>query len=257
VRLDPFRIQLLTVSLDSQLVLTLVGLVVAGLVVRQAARQEGLGLGAGHWWDLLVTAVIGGRVAWVITHADYYLRQPLQILGLLDGGLHPVGLAVGAVVWLRRFGRAGEAGSWRPVADLAAVGVLTASLFDRVGCALTTCGTGPASGLPWAVLRGDTWHAPLALAQVIILAAGLMVAAETLRVRGAACIAMLAASGLVEAVAYWAGRPSAESAVALAILAAAYTWSRWCARASAGAAGSDVGVAEADAAHPDDGARAR
>ena len=84
MRLDPFRIQILTLSLDSQIVLTLVGLVVAGLVVRQAARHEGLGVSAGHWWDLVFAAVVGARLVWVITHAGYYLRQPLQAVVVLE-----------------------------------------------------------------------------------------------------------------------------------------------------------------------------
>jgi prolipoprotein diacylglyceryltransferase len=246
VRLDPFRIQILTLSLDSQIVLTVVGLAVAGLVLRRAARQAGLDLGAAHWWDLVFYAAIGGRLVWVVTHAEYYLRQPLQIAGLLDGGLHPVGLAIGAAVWVWRLSRGGGAPSrragdgppWRAVVDLIAIGFLTAYLFERVGCALTTCGTGPLSDAPWAILRGDEWRTPLALEQVVILAVGLVVAAETVHVRGAACITMLIASVLVEAVAFSAGRASVEHALALGVLAATYASIAWCVKAVA-AKGAD------------------
>jgi hypothetical protein len=233
VRLDPLRVQILTLSLDSQTVLTIVGLVIAGLMLRQAARQAGAGLSAGHWWDLVFAAVVGARLVWVITHAEYFLRQPLQVVVILDGGLSATGLALGAVYWVWRLSRADDAPPWRSVVDLIAIGVLTTGLFERVGCALTTCGTGPTSALPWAILRGDAWHAPLALAQVIVLAVGLMVAAETLRMRGVAFVTILGALALAEVVAVWAGRPSADSAVALGILAAIYAVGVWYQMASA------------------------
>ena len=222
MRLDPFRVQILTLSLDSQMVMTLVGLVIAGLVLRKAARQEGFDLSAGVWWDMVIAAVVGGRLLWVVTHAEYYLRQPLQVVVFTDGGLHPVGLVVGAGYWVWRFIRSGDAPPWRSVVDLLAIGILTTCLFERAGCALMTCGTGPVSDLPWAILRGDTWHAPLALEQVIILAAALIVAVQAVRVRGVAFATMLAALVLAEMIAVVAGRLSVEGLVALAALALMY-----------------------------------
>jgi hypothetical protein len=119
---------------------------------------------------------------------------------------------------------------------------------DRVGCALTTCGTGPMSEHPWAVLRGNEWRAPLALAQVIVLAVALTVAAETFRMRGATFVTMLAGLVLAEVVAVPAGRTSAESAVALGVLAVSYA-SSW---------GYSRVAAVKDAGHPgNNGARAR
>ncbi|WP_291990719.1 prolipoprotein diacylglyceryl transferase family protein [Luteitalea sp.] len=233
MRLDPFRIQILTLSLDSQIVLTLVGLVIAGVVFRQSARQAGFGLSTSHWWDLVFAAVVGGRLIWVVTHAEYYLRQPLQIVVILDGGLHAVGLALGAACWSWRFSRTGDAPPWRSVVDLVAIGILTTYLFERVGCALTTCGTGPASELPWAILRGDEWHTPMALEQVIVLAVVLIVAAETLRVRGAVFITILAAFTLAEGIAFVDGRPSVEGLVALAALLMMYLLTSWYRPASA------------------------
>jgi prolipoprotein diacylglyceryltransferase len=129
VRLDPFRIQILTLSLDSQVVLLILGLFVAGLVVRQAARQAEINLGAGHWWDLVFTAVVGGRLVWVVAHADYYLRQPLQIVVILDGGVHATGLVLGAAYGTWRLASGDTTVPWRRVADLLALGVLTTFLF--------------------------------------------------------------------------------------------------------------------------------
>jgi prolipoprotein diacylglyceryltransferase len=223
VRLDPFRIQVLTVSLDSQIVLTVFGLVVAGLLVRKAARQQGLDVSVGDWWDLVLYAVVGGRLLWVVGHPAYYLRQPLQSLVILDGGLSTAGLALGAAYWVwrhwRAVGPATDTPSWRRVVDLVAVGVLTALLFERAGCALTTCGAGPASDLPWAMLRGDGWQMPLALEQVGVLAVALAVSTETLGRRGAAFATMLVALTLVALVELLAGRPVMEPVLVLGVLA--------------------------------------
>jgi prolipoprotein diacylglyceryltransferase len=217
VRLDPFRIQVLTVSLDSQVVLTLVGLVVASVVFRQSARQQGLDLRAGDWWDLIFASVVGARLAWIVTHAEYYLRQPLQAVVVLDGGLHTIGLALGAAYWVWRHSQTQSPPRQR-VVDLVAIGVLTTFLFERAGCALTTCGTGPASELPWAILRGDQWYAPMALEQVVVLAVALIASVETLRIRGAAFAIALGALFLAETIAFLSGRPSVVDVVALTVL---------------------------------------
>lgn len=214
MRLDPFRVQFMTVSLDSQAVLTLVGLVVAGVVFHRAARQEGVALSAGDWWDLVFASVVGGRLTWIVTHAEYYVRQPLQVVVVLDGGLHLIGLALGAACWVWRHSQTDDL-PWRRVVDVVAIGVLTTFLFERTGCALTTCGTGPASELAWAILRGGQWYAPLALAQVGVLAVALIASVDGLRRRGAAFAIALGALLLVEAIAFLSGRPSMDGVVAL------------------------------------------
>lgn len=235
---DPFRIQLLTLSLDSQAVLTVVGLVVTAFVFRLAARRLALDLRAGHWWDLVTVSVVGARLLWVVTHADYYLRQPLQVVVIVDGGLHPLGLALGAAYWVWRLGRAddrsGDSTPWRLAADLVAVGTLTTFLFERAGCALTTCGAGSASVLPWALQRGAEWREPVALEQVVVLAVALAVSVEALRVRGAAFAMALVALALIELVALAAGSFSLEWMLVLgaALLIYVGIWSCQSSRAS-------------------------
>ena len=226
MRLDPFRIQVLTVSLDSQVVLTLVGLVVASVVFRQAARQQGLDLRAGDWWDLIFASVVGGRLAWIVTHAEYYLRQPVQAVVVLDGGLRTIGLALGAAYWVWRHSHT-QRPPWQRVVDLIAIGVLTTFLFEMAGCALTTCGTGPASELPWAIRRGDQWYAPMALEQVGVLAVALIASVEMLRIRGGPFTISVVACFLVESIALSVGRSTGESVLALAALVTMYGSAWW------------------------------
>lgn len=198
---DPLRIQLLTLSLDSRAVLTVLGLVTAAIVFRVAARRVAVDLGAGHWWDLVTVSIVGARLLGVASHADYYLRQPLQVVVIVDRGLQPLGLAFGAAYGVWRLGRPGDGASWRLVADLVTVGTLTTFLYEWTGCALTSCGAGPASLLPWALQRGAEWREPVALARIVVLALALAVSVELLRARGAAFATVLLALALAELLA--------------------------------------------------------
>lgn len=219
---DPFRITFLTLALDSQAVLVVAGLVVAGFVFRLAARREGLDQRAGDWWDLVVAAIVGGRLLWVATHLDYYLRGPLQIVVIVDGGLHPVGLVLGAAYAVRGLWRRAPATSWRVVVDLVALGTVVVVLAERAGCALTTCGAGPLADLPWALRRGEEWRQPLALYQLIVLAVGLLVMAELREVPGLAFGIALVALSLVELIVLALGGRSADVLLALGVALALY-----------------------------------
>lgn len=220
VPVDPFRVQFLTVTLDSQVVLTLVGLVAAGFIVQLAARGAGVAdVGVGTWWDVVTTAVIGARALWVLLHLDYYLRGPLQALVITDGGLHPAGLVLGAAYGVWRLASAGgdDRRPWRSVLELVALGVLVTFLVERAGCALTTCGGGPPTDVAWALRRGDELRQPLALYQAVILAGALLLATEVPRLAGRTFPLALGALALVEVVGLaWGGR-GAESLVALVL----------------------------------------
>ena len=205
---DPFRIQFLTVALDSQVVLTAVGLLVAGLAFGLAARRAGLpDLSAGAWWDVVTWAIVGGRALWVILHFDYYLRGPLQALVFTDGGLHPVGLVLGAGYAIWRLARQQPGGTRRQILECAAVAVLVTFLFERAGCALTTCGGGLPTDAPWALQRGDELRQPVALVQTIVLAGALLLATEVPRIAGRAFPVTVVALILVEILEVaWAGQ---------------------------------------------------
>ena len=219
---DPFRIQLLTITLDSQVVLTIVGVAASGVVFSLAARRMGAAVGAGTWWDLVTAAVVGARVVWVVTHLDYYLRGPLQVVVILDGGLSPVGLVLGMAygLWRLRGHRPGGP-AWRVLVELAALATVVAFLVERAGCALTTCGGGPLTDAVWALRRGDELRQPLALAQVAILATALLWATAGRRPKGSIFSVAWAALAAAEVLALWAGR-GGEPLIALGMAMALY-----------------------------------
>lgn len=220
--LDPFRVQLLTLTFDSQAVLALIGVAVAGYVFRLAARRARFDLGASDWWDLAVAAVIGGRVVWVAMHLDYYLRGPLQVLVIIDGGLDPVGLVLGAAYAVRGLRRRTPGAGWQTLIAPVALAVLTFVLVERAGCALTTCGGGAPTDLPWALRRGDEWRQPLALYQAVIIAGALLLAVEWRGLAGRAFALALVALSLVELMGLLVGRGSPTGLLALGVASVLY-----------------------------------
>lgn len=166
---DPLRLQFLTVSLDSEIVLALVGILVAGLVARDGARR--LGLAPADGWDVALDvaqwSVLGARLGWVLTHIGYYARAPVQVVAIGDGGLV---FATGALAAVWQLGRLRVRLGWT-AADLARVGapaIAAALLLDRVGCALTACGTGLPTSAPWALVRSGVAVHPVGLYGVVI-----------------------------------------------------------------------------------------
>ena len=219
---DPFRVTFLTITLDSQAVLAVLGLVVAGLMLRLAARRDGLELRASDWWDIVTAAVIGGRLLWVATHLDYYLHGPLQVVVIVDGGLDPIGLVLGAAYAIRGLRKRAPAAPLATLLGPVAVAVVAAFIFERAGCSLTTCGAGPLTDLPWALRRGDEWRQPLALYQLVVLAVALLMMTELRQLTRSTFAIALVAVGLNELIALALGGRSWEALLALVVAALLY-----------------------------------
>jgi phosphatidylglycerol:prolipoprotein diacylglycerol transferase len=99
---------------------------------------------------LLVSAIVGARGLFVLTHAAEYARDLLAILRLWEGGLMLYGgyflSIIAGIVYLRRAGLP----VWR-VADAAAPSMALGIGLGRVGCYLNGCCYGLPSHLPWSV----------------------------------------------------------------------------------------------------------
>jgi len=99
---------------------------------------------------LLVLAIVGGRVLFVLTHWDDYKSDPLGIVRLWEGGLMLYGgyvLAIlGGIVYVRRAGMP----VWR-VGDAAAPAMALGIGIGRLGCFLNGCCYGLPAQLPWAI----------------------------------------------------------------------------------------------------------
>ncbi|HET6515783.1 MAG TPA: prolipoprotein diacylglyceryl transferase [Thermodesulfovibrionales bacterium] len=131
----------------------LVGLLLAG---REAKRQS---VASERIMDMgfyiLLAAIVGSRLLFVVVSADHYVRHPLDIFKIWEGGLVFYGgllLAVPVAIWYLRRHRLD---TWK-VADIFAPSLPIGHAIGRLGCYAAGCCYGrEAHGLPWAVTFSD------------------------------------------------------------------------------------------------------
>lgn len=133
------------------------------LAVKQAKKQQ---IAPDKIIDLgfymLLAAIAGSRIFFVIINAGFYLKNPLSIFKIWEGGLVFYGgvlLAVPTAIWYVKKNRLGI---WS-TADVFAPSAAIGHAIGRLGCFSAGCCYGkPAPGLPWAVTFSD----PESLAQI-------------------------------------------------------------------------------------------
>lgn len=127
-----------------------------GFAVRQARKE---GIPADKIIDLgfyiLLTAIIGSRLGFILINASYYIKNPLDIFKIWEGGLVFYGgvlLAVPTAIW---YVKKNGLGIWR-MADVFAPSIAIGHAIGRLGCFFAGCCYGKtAESLPWAVTFTD------------------------------------------------------------------------------------------------------
>lgn len=152
---DLFKIGPLTIHTYGVLVAAgfLLGL---GLAVRQA-RKEGIPpekvVDLGFY--ILLSALIGSRLFYILINASHYMKNPIDMFKIWEGGLVFYGgllLAVPTVLW---YVKKNALRAWSTV-DLFAPSIAIAHALGRLGCFFSGCCYGkPAEGLPWSVTFTD------------------------------------------------------------------------------------------------------
>jgi phosphatidylglycerol---prolipoprotein diacylglyceryl transferase len=123
------------------------------LVAGREARR--LGLPVGRFYDLcffiILAAILGSRLLYVIVNLGFFLENPLKIFSLWEGGLVFHGGLIAAVAtaffFMRRHGM-----PWRTTFDALAVGMPLGQFLGRIGCFMAGCCFGAPTDLPWAVV---------------------------------------------------------------------------------------------------------
>ncbi len=131
-------------------------LVALWIAVTQAKRE---GIPAVRITDLgfyiLLSAIIGSRLFFVLINAGHYINHPLDMLKIWEGGLVFYGgllLAVPVTVW---YARKTGLDLWR-TADIFAPSIAIGHVFGRLGCFAAGCCHGRAADdLPWGVIFTD------------------------------------------------------------------------------------------------------
>jgi phosphatidylglycerol:prolipoprotein diacylglycerol transferase len=149
------RIGPLTIHTYGFLVATgfLLGLILA---VRQAKK---VGIPANKIIDLgfyiLLAAIIGSRLFFILINAGHYMKNPLDIFKIWEGGLVFYGgvlLAVPIVIW---YVKKNGLGIWK-TADIFAPSIAIGHAIGRLGCFAAGCCYGkPAESLFWSVKFTD------------------------------------------------------------------------------------------------------
>jgi phosphatidylglycerol:prolipoprotein diacylglycerol transferase len=133
-----------------------VGIMVGLFLARRQAAQEGIDRDkiVDITFYILLAALIGSRLLFVLMNFGEYADNPLNILKIWEGGLVFYGGLLPAVaigIWyIKRLGLP----LWQ-VADIFAPSLAIGHAFGRIGCFLAGCCYGEACALPWAVTFTD------------------------------------------------------------------------------------------------------
>lgn len=100
---------------------------------------------------MILSAVIGSRIMYILFNLSFYLKQPIDIFKVWEGGLVFSGgiiAAVAAVSWhirRHRFPFWSTADLWAPAAALG-------QGIGRIGCFMAGCCYGKPTDLPWGIV---------------------------------------------------------------------------------------------------------
>ena len=125
------------------------------LAVRQA-NKEGIPseriIDIGFY--LLLSAIVGSRLLFIAVNAGYYLRHPLDVFKIWEGGLVFYGGLILAIPVAVRYIRKHNLDLWK-MTDIFAPSIAIGHVLGRLGCFSAGCCYGKASSLPWAVTFTD------------------------------------------------------------------------------------------------------
>ncbi len=136
---------------------------------------------------ILVWAIIGSRLLYVLMNPGHYLENPLDIVRIWSGGLvFSGGLAAVVIVMAFHLRRRGI--SVLKVGDVLAPGIALGQAVGRIGCFMAGCCYGRPADVPWAVVFTDPGslaplHIPIHPTQLYASAAGFAVFGIVLAIR--------------------------------------------------------------------------
>jgi phosphatidylglycerol:prolipoprotein diacylglycerol transferase len=150
--MKPVLLEFYGFAIHSYGLMLAIAFIVGIIGVRKTGRGQGINpdsiVDLGIW--ILVGAVVGARIAYVITEYRYFVTFPLEIFKINSGGLAFHGGLIGgfgAGIWHTR---SKQLETWK-IADLIAPFLALGYSIVRIGCLLNGCCYGHYSSLPWAL----------------------------------------------------------------------------------------------------------
>jgi phosphatidylglycerol---prolipoprotein diacylglyceryl transferase len=140
-----------------------VGFVVGILLAKKEAARVGIDpdLIMDLSFYIIISAIVGSRLFYVLTMPETYLKKPLEIFKIWNGGLVFYGGFILALITAIFFIVKRKAPLWK-TADIFAPSVAIGQFFGRLGCFSAGCCYGKICDLPWAV----TFRHPESLAPI-------------------------------------------------------------------------------------------
>jgi phosphatidylglycerol:prolipoprotein diacylglycerol transferase len=160
--MHPILIQFFGLSIHSYGVMLAIGFMVGISLAAKEATRKGLDpekvLNLSFW--ILVSSIVGSRLFHCIVFYPQYLRDPLRILKLWEGGLVFYGGFLGAVIVSVIYTRVNRMNFWE-ISDTLIPSVMIGLMFGRIGCTLAGCCFGKQCSPDF--LFGITFHNPIGL----------------------------------------------------------------------------------------------
>ncbi len=103
---------------------------------------------------ILLSAIVGARVLYVIVEYKYFVDRPLDILKVWKGGLVFYGGLVLAIVVAMRMAKVKGLPIWK-TADILAPSIAIGQAIGRWGCLFAGCCYGAQTDLPWGITFTD------------------------------------------------------------------------------------------------------
>src|SRR5690554_1521509 len=99
---------------------------------------------------VLIGAIIGARLLYVLLDLPGYLANPISVFFLPDGGLSFYGAIIGGFLWAYAYCKKTGLPLWE-IADQVALYIPLGYSIARIGCLLHGCCYGVPTDLPWAM----------------------------------------------------------------------------------------------------------
>ena len=100
---------------------------------------------------LMVAAIVGSRILYVILDYRVYMQEPLRILKIWEGGLVFYGGLIAAIIVGASFMRRHRMSFW-PTADILAPSIALGQAIGRLGCLAAGCCYGLPTERSWGVI---------------------------------------------------------------------------------------------------------
>ena len=126
----------------------LIGIIGLGRAAKRYEINFDYIIDLGTW--ILIGAIVGARLAYVITEYRYYLVAPWDILKVNSGGLAFHGGLLGGFGAGYWYTKMKQINTWK-LADLIAPFLALGYAIVRIGCLLNGCCYGKITNLPWAL----------------------------------------------------------------------------------------------------------